>query len=396
MIALSFAGSGSGAVNIIGLMSGTSLDGVDAVLIEVTGSGRNTSYKRLGFHSVPYPAELKQALKRNSLPGGGNTEEICKLNFVLPHIYAEAVSGLLQLCGKDKPEITVIGSHGQTIYHSPAKELFCGYPSQSTLQIGDPSVLAKLTGIPVAGNFRPGDIALGGQGAPLVPLIDYLLFSPETGVRVLLNIGGISNITVLTADSTPEKVPGYDCGPGNILIDLCAQALFNNEYDSQGLFAAQGKCNAELLQSLIDADSYLTKPAPKSTGREYYEAVIYPVIQSRFSALTAHDIMATVTHYTAYCIFHQYTLWSGVKSLPNQIFISGGGSYNVTLVNELKKLFGNSVSIENSSVLGIDPQEKEAICFALLANECINGNPGNLPGVTGAKQPTQLGVLCLP
>ncbi|MFA6596520.1 MAG: anhydro-N-acetylmuramic acid kinase [Ignavibacteriaceae bacterium] len=382
--------------NIIGLMSGTSLDGVDAVLVEVSGSGTKTKIKQLGFITYPFPRGLKKKILLNSTPNSGNVTEICKLNFLIAHLYVDAVK---ELCNKSKfklPDVDLIGSHGQTIHHLPQKKNYYGYTFGSTLQIGDPSVIAKLTGVLTVGDFRVGDVALGGQGAPLVPYFDYIMFHSNKKSRTLLNIGGISNITVLNKNGDASSVIAFDTGPGNMMLDLIAKKYCDVEYDKNGNIASSGKFNEEIFSWLKKHDNYVEKKIPKSTGREYYGAEFLSPLLKNFRGVPRENLLATLSDFTAYAVYRNYEKFIKNETEIVELFVSGGGARNKFVMNSLKKYFGKTVEIKNVKDLGISSDAKEAICFAVLANETLSGNPANIPRVTGAIRPTILGKICLP
>ena len=381
---------------IIGLMSGTSLDGVDAALIELSGSGTKTKIKQLGFITHPFPRGLKKKLLENSTPSSGNVTDICKLNFLIAHIYTDAVK---ELCRKSKfnlADVDLVGSHGQTIHHLPQKENYYGYSFGSTLQIGDPSVIAKLTGVLTIGDFRTGDVALGGQGAPLVPYFDFIMFHSIKKNRALLNIGGISNITVLDKKCTTASIIAFDAGPGNMMIDLLAKKYFDAEYDKNGIIATGGKINEEVFNWLKRHDTYIEKNIPKSTGREYYGAEFLTPLLKKFRHISKDDLLTTITEFTAYGVFRNYEKFIKNKTRIDELFVSGGGAKNKFIIRSLKKYFSNTVEIKNILDLGISSDAKEAICFAVLANETLAGNRTSIQSVTGATRSTILGKICLP
>lgn len=381
---------------IIGLMSGTSLDGVDAVLVDVSGSGTKTKIKQLGFITHPFPRGLKKKLLENSTPSSGNVTDICKLNFLIAHIYTDAVK---KLCRKSKfnlADVDLIGSHGQTIHHLPQKKNYFGYNFGSTLQIGDPTVIAKLTGVLTIGDFRTGDVALGGQGAPLVPYFDFIMFHSIKKNRALLNIGGISNITVLDKKCTTASIIAFDAGPGNMMIDLLAKKYFDVEYDKNGTIAAGGKINEEVFNWLKKNDTYIEKHIPKSTGREYYGAEFLTPFVKKFRHISKDDLLTTITEFTAYGVFRNYEKFIKNKTRIDELFVSGGGAKNKFIIRSLKKYFNNTVEIKNIMDLGIPSDAKEAVCFAVLANETLAGNQTSMQNVTGAIRSTILGKICLP
>jgi anhydro-N-acetylmuramic acid kinase len=380
----------------VGLMSGTSLDGVDAVLTEIKNCGIKTRINQLAFLTYPFPAGLKKKLLENSSVKSGNVTDICRLNFLISLIYADAVNLLCKKSGISISKIDLIGSHGQTIHHLPEKKKFYGYNFGSTLQIGDPAVIAKLTGILTIGDFRTGDVALGGEGAPLVPYFDFILFHSEKINRALLNIGGISNITVLNKKWEVSNVIAFDTGPGNMMIDICTKKFFNIDFDKGGRIALSGIVNREFLNALKQKDNFIEKDVPKSTGREYYGREFLTSLLRRYKNLPGEDIVATVTDYTAYAVFRNYEKFIKRETEIDELFVSGGGAGNKFLVKSIKKYFGKNVNISNVKNLGISPDAKEAICFAVLADETLCGNAANIPRVTGASRPTILGKICLP
>jgi len=381
---------------VIGLMSGTSFDGVDAALVEISESGRKTKIKTRGFKTFPFTAEIKKLLLKNSLPGGGNVTDICRLNALLAHLYADAVKKLCKKFSVSLSEIDLLGSHGQTIHHLPKKRNYLGYTFGSTLQIGDPATVAKLTGIVTVGDFRTGDVAFGGEGAPLVPYFDALLFTSKRKNRLLLNIGGISNITLLPKNGNLSSVIAFDCGPGNVLIDFVMKKYFGKEFDSNGKIAAAGKSNKDILSELIRCDNFIERNFPKSTGREYYNKNFLAQPLKKLRTLSPQDIVATVTEFTVHAIFRNYEKLIKKEIQIDEVIVSGGGAKNKTILSSLKRYFGNEIGVKNSSELGISSDAKEAICFAVLANETLAGNPTNLPQVTGAERATILGKICLP
>ncbi|MGE5354464.1 MAG: anhydro-N-acetylmuramic acid kinase AnmK [Acidobacteriota bacterium] len=381
---------------VVGLMSGTSLDGVDAVLLELTGNGTATKLRQIDFLAYPFPEGLKDLVLRNSAKETSNVEDICRLNFLIPMIYADAIKALCNKNSFPLENLDLIGSHGQTIHHLPEKHKMFGYEVRSTLQIADPAVIAKLTGIVTIGDFRTGDIALDGQGAPLVPYFDYLLLYSDEHNRALLNVGGISNFTILKKGAKPVEIRAFDTGPGNMMIDILSRRFLGKEYDEDGKTALKGKVKPELLEALKKKDTYIEKAPPKSTGRELYGEAFLKDLLENYSEVSPEDWISTITNFTAYAIFRNYEKFIREKIEIDELIISGGGARNLALVKFLKEYFTDSVRVLNIEELGISSDAKEAICFAVLANETISGNPSNLPSVTGAKKETVLGKICLP
>jgi len=377
-------------------MSGTSLDGIDAALVKISNNGSDTEIELINFITIPYPNELRDKLLENSLPGGGTVEDICRLNFLIADYYVDAVSNLCDRSEIQVSELDLIGSHGQTIQHLPEAEKFFGKNIQSTLQLGEPSVIATKTGIVTVGNFRSADMAIGGQGAPLVPYFDFLLFASKTINRILLNIGGIANVTVLPKNISSFDILAFDTGPGNMVINALMKKFYNREYDEDGEVASQGNISQELLEKLKQF-YYFTKAVPKSTGREDFgKSFVDEILSvSEQLKLCSDDIITTATELTALTIADALRLTNLPLNKVDELIVSGGGAFNKFLMKSLTKFFRYS-DVLASDKFGIPVDAKEAICFAVLANETIHGNPTNLPSVTGAKRETVLGSISLP
>lgn len=371
---------------VAGIMSGTSLDGIDVALIEIDDEGFDT----LGFLSVPYAAGVREALLGIS-NCETHTREIARLHFLLPELYAEA---FFQVC-KDAEiapaSVELIGCHGQTIFHEGEAVRVQGRRVASTLQIGDGSVLAERTGRPVVSDFRTRDIAAGGRGAPLVPFVDYLLFrSPDTA-RIAVNIGGIANITVIPAGCAPEDVIAFDTGPGNMVIDQLAARLSEGRqtFDRGGEWAASGTVDASILAGLL-TDPYYTQAPPKTAGREQYgEEFIQRLLSHRAAPA---DLLATATMLTAASIAEGVYRFGHAEDEEPEIIVSGGGVHNLTLMRMLRAELADC-DVMSSGELGLNPDAKEAIAFAILARETWRGKPSNLPSATGAKRQVVLGKL---
>ncbi len=378
-----------------GIMTGTSVDAVDVAIVEVSGSGVDLSLKLLGFKDFPIQPELKNLILKNSYGATSNVEEICKLNFILPQLYAEALKKTCSLIGITVNELDIIGSHGQTIQHLPQKAFFGKYSTTSTLQIGDPSVLAKLTGVVTVGNFRTADVALGGQGAPLVPYFDYLMFRSNSKNRLLLNLGGIANFTYLPANAQINEVIAFDVGPGNMLIDQAIRKFFNKKYDKDGAIAKQGKLNAKLLKTLKTKDDFIIAQPPKTAGRENYGEEFFVSLLDSVGKMPPKDWVHTLSYYTAFAAYSNYQKFILPLGKADELIVSGGGANNEFLLLKLSELF-NGVKVKRLNDKNIQADSKEAVCFAVLANETIAGNPANIPAVTGAQRPTILGEICLP
>lgn len=381
---------------VVGLMSGTSVDGISAGLVKILNSGKKTALEFLGGLNTPFPKGMRERILAAAEPGGGSTEEICRLNFFISLAYVKAVKKLCKKFHFPLNKVDLIGSHGQTIHHLPSKEKLFGFKSGSTLQIGDISVISKQTGVTTVGDFRTADVALGGEGAPFVPYFDYIILSSQKANRALLNIGGIANITALKKNAAPDDVIAFDTGPGNMLIDSLMQKFYNKKYDRNGAVALSGKINNSLLQKMADKDTFLSQSPPKSTGREFYSKEFINFILKNSKGISFKDIITTTTFYTAWAVYYSYIEFISRKILINELYVSGGGAKNKAITSFLKMLFGKKIKVENVDSLGIDSDFKEAICFAVLANETISGNPANLPTVTGASKQTILGKISLP
>lgn len=384
---------------VAGLMSGTSLDGVDAVIARLTGSGRSMQFEQLAFVSVPYPDKLRSLLLCNSAPEGSSVRDLSQLNVRLAQVYAEAVTKAAAEAGLQVADLDLVGSHGQTVHHVPDPSECAGADVISTLQIGDPSVLANLLDVPVVGDFRVADMALGGQGAPLVPYFDYVGFTDENETRGLLNIGGIANISVLPAGlESPDGVFAFDTGPGNMLSDTLTKRYYRTPYDAGGAHAAAGRFDEAVLADLL-SHPYFTHPPPKSTGRELFDdafadRVATRVIEARQDA-GADDVIATAAMLTVLSVYQAYARFIRDRHTLDVLIVSGGGMHNDFVMDRLAQTFA-PIQVRTVDEYGVSSDAKEALCFAVLAHETINGVPTSLPSVTGARRATLLGKICVP
>jgi anhydro-N-acetylmuramic acid kinase len=387
---------------VVGLLSGTSVDGVDAALVRISGTGRSTEIHLLAFHTHPYPNLLRRQVLRLS-HGKGNPGEVSQLNFALGRLFAESVESLLRQTRVDSNQIDLIASHGQTISHTALPDSHGrGEEGQysATLQIGEPAVLSHLLGIPVVSDFRSADIAAGGQGAPLVPYVDWCLFTHPTRTRVIQNIGGIANLTYLPANATKPQVIGFDTGPGNMLMDrlIFHETMGQSTFDQDGRYASQGTIQFDVLERLLK-HPFLLIPPPKSAGREqfgeeYFQRLLQDTtVESSILALSPYDAVATLTAFTAHSIADAYERF--LPTLPDEVIVGGGGARNPVLMQMLQERL-SPIPVLTHENIGIDSDAKEAIAFALMANETMLGNPANLPSVTGAARPVLLGKLTLP
>ncbi|HMS65601.1 MAG TPA: anhydro-N-acetylmuramic acid kinase [Ignavibacteria bacterium] len=374
---------------VIGILSGTSVDAVDVVLIKVTGKGGSSVIKVKNFKSYPINIQLKKHILGFSSNKSIKIEDVCRLNFIIGNLFADKINKFLKSSGISSEKVDLIGSHGQTVYHIPRSKKMFGFDSKSTLQLGDPSVIANKTGISVIGDFRVADIAAGGEGAPLVPYLDYILFSNKLKNRAFLNIGGISNVTYLRKNCSQNEIVAFDTGPGNMLIDSLMLKLFGKKFDKDGLVSLKGKVNMDLLSFLKSFDKYYKKKFPKSTGREYYGDDFVNAVLKFSKKIIPEDIITTVTKFTA------FTIYFNLKSFKTEeLIISGGGAKNRSLMHFLKE-FLTGINIKSQNENGITFENKEAVLFAVLANELMNGNKTNINSVTGSDKNVFLGKLCI-
>lgn len=364
----------------IGLMSGTSMDGIDAILLDLHAGRCQT----LATHYAPYSAAIRSAL----LALVDNREradlgELGDLDARLGYFYADAVQELLAKTTLTAASIKAVGSHGQTVLHHPPGTSDRGLAC--TIQIGDPNIIACKTQITTVADFRRRDIAAGGQGAPLVPAFHAAFFRNATENRVVLNIGGIANITVLPADG---RVSGFDTGPGNTLLDQWAKRYLDIEYDTGGSLAAKGKPVATLLAQL-ERDRYFQLPPPKSTGREYFNLAWLETYLADFAQYSPMDVLATLTELTAVSIAAAIGRYAPESQ---RVYICGGGIHNHALMNRLEQLLPEA-ALESTASAGLDPDYVEAAAFAWLAKQTLERQPGNIPAVTGAQKPVVLGGI---
>ena len=370
---------------IIGLMSGTSHDGIDAALVSIKGNGLETKVDLLYHLYSPYPVTTKKKIRKAF---EGHTQDICKLNFELGELFTKATVECIKKSKMSSEVVDIIASHGQTISHIPPQ----GNKKGSTLQIGEADVIAQRTGIITVSDFRTRDMAAGGHGAPLVSHADFLLFREEGKVKAVQNIGGIANVTVVTERA--EDVIAFDTGPGNALIDVASHILSHGkkEMDKNGNWAKTGVVNQNLLDKLM-SHPYLELIPPKSTGRETFgKNLVEEIIKN--SDMTPENLLATLTHFTAKSIHNAYQNFILTQYPIDNIILSGGGSKNKYMFHLLTDYF-EDIPIIPIDKLGIPSNAKEAISFAVLANETIMGNPGNLPSATGAKRQVILGKISL-
>ncbi len=377
----------------LGIMSGTSADGIDVALVRV--AGRKASLEN--FAVFPFPRGVQKAILKLGEGGPVTTGEISQLNFLLGEIFAGAALAACKKFRVSPAQIAVIGSHGQTVFHQGIPAAFNGRRIASTLQIGEPSVIAGRTGITTVGDFRPADMAAGGQGAPLVPFVDFLLYRHPRIGRAALNIGGIANVTVIPAGAKIEDVYAFDTGPGNMVIDALVRHYTHGRkaYDRNAEMAGRGTFLPRLSDELM-RDDYYVKPPPKSAGREQYgEAYVRRVLAHRDSRRAKpEDVILTVTGVTAHSILYAFSLFVFSRTKVDELIVSGGGARNPFLMKALGAAFEQDFRIRESSELGVPGDAKEAFAFAVLAHETLHQRPANVPGATGANKAVVLGKVC--
>ncbi|MEG0315911.1 MAG: anhydro-N-acetylmuramic acid kinase [Comamonas sp.] len=370
----------------IGLMSGTSLDGVDGVLVQWDGA-QPQQMRVLAYAAQAFPAALRQELLTLNSPNGANELHRAALaGNAISRAYADVVMQLLQQSSATARQVRAMGAHGQTVRHQPQLHDGTGY----TLQLQNPALLAELTGIAVVADLRSRDVAAGGQGAPLVPAFHQGVFSRAGQATVVLNIGGIANLSVLPAHSTPATpVSGFDCGPGNALMDWWCLQHTGASYDDQGRWAAGGVVHPALLTRLL-AEPFLQQPPPKSTGRDLFNPTwLQAQLQAVACNISPQDVQATLTAFTAHSCADA-VLRYGQGS--NSLLVCGGGALNAELMRQLQALLPQA-KVESTTARGLPPLQVEATAFAWLARQCMHGLPGNLPVVTGAQGPRILGAI---
>lgn len=371
---------------VLGMMSGTSTDGIEAVLVQFTRAPGELvpQWELLKHLSIPFEPAVRREILACVRADTGTVDRICALNFNLGKVYADAALQTIHAAGYDAKDVQLIGNHGQTVWH---------IPGHSTLQIGSPAVIAEQTGITTISNFRARDIAAGGHGAPMVAFFDVLFFTHETMTRALQNIGGIANVTFLPANA-PHNSFAFDSGPGNLLIDDAVKRATNGavEYDAEGEIAARGHIDETLLAQLMQ-HPFLQEPPPKTTGREVFGTPFGEQLWRDAMArnVLPDDVVSTVTLFTAKSIAEAYRNY--LPAMPNEVIVSGGGAKNATLVQMLQAQLPAIVRVRRIDEFGIPTEAKEALAFAVLAYETWHGHASNLPAATGARHPVIQGDI---
>jgi anhydro-N-acetylmuramic acid kinase len=368
---------------VVGLISGTSADGIDAALVELEGAGETTRARLLAFRTRPFDPDVRA---RVLAVGDARADELLRLHYRLGEEFARAALEVMEQARRDGLPVHLIGSHGQTARHHPRAGAADG--RAATLQLAEPAIIAERTGLPVVADFRPRDIAAGGEGAPLVPLVDWLLFRRAGATRACLNMGGIANVTVVT--ERLETVRAFDLGPANMPLDIVVHAWTDGAetFDRDGARAARGRVDRELVAELL-RHPFFQLPPPKSTGREAFGDVFVRPLLARYAGREG-DLLATLTRFVAESVATGIRQW--VRDPIAEVLVSGGGARNRTLMAALGAALA-PVPVRSLAEVGLDPDAKEAVAFAVLANETLFGRPGNLPGATGAVGPRVLGKL---
>jgi anhydro-N-acetylmuramic acid kinase len=380
---------------VLGLISGTSADAIEVALARISGAPPHLNAKLLNHTSISFPTELRKEILRVAEQQPISAGGLSQLNFRLGETFAEAALAACQRFRVAPKKISLIGSHGQTIFHQGKRIPYFSRKTASTLQIGEPAIITARTGITTIADFRPADIAQGGQGAPLVPYADYLLYRHKKLGRISLNLGGIANITIIPAAAKPSQILAFDTGPANMLIDALVAHFTRGRqrYDKDARLAQQGRTIPALIDELM-RDQYLKLPPPKSTGREYYGHSYFRKLLALGKSHHAkpNDLIRASTIFTSLSIVDALNRFVLPKSEIDQLIVSGGGSHNPLIMGQISAaLLG--IQIIPSSQLGVPEDAKEAFAFALLAYETFHQRPSNVPSATGARRPAILGKI---
>lgn len=375
---------------IVGLMSGTSGDGVDASIVRVTGHSKDSKVELIYHYHYEYPGDIKRLIYKLFDFNNTSISLLSHMNFLLGEIFAEVVLEAIRSSGLTREDIDIIASHGQTVFHSPYSEDVGGFKVRSTLQIGEGAVIAEKTGITTICDFRVRDMAAGGHGAPLVPFADWILFTSQEINRCILNIGGIANVTILPKGADIDDVIAFDTGPGNMVIDEIVRIISGGllNYDRDGVIAGKGRINKQLLEIAL-SHPYFRMRYPKTTGRETFgrSFSIDFYNKGKDLGLNNEDIVATATYLTAYSIYQAIYPFN-----IDELIVGGGGAYNQSLIGMLRNLLPDA-EIKTHEDFGIPNQAKEALAFAILANEVIFHSPNNVPSATGASRKVVMGKI---
>jgi anhydro-N-acetylmuramic acid kinase len=383
-------------MRVIGMMSGTSVDGIDVVLARLSGAPPCISVKLEHHHHVSFPTPLREAILRIANGGPTTAKEISRLNFVVGEVFAHAALAACRQWRLAMAKIDLIGSHGQTIFHQGIASREPGTRRvASTLQIGEPSIIAERTGVMTIADFRPAEMAAGGQGAPLVPFVDYLFYRHAKRGRVALNIGGIANVTVIPAGARPQDVFAFDTGPGNMLVDALVKSFTRGRrhYDRDACMALRGIMIPVLLEKMM-RESYLQKPPPKTAGREQFGSAYAETILAwgRRHRSRPEDIVRTATLATSLSVADAFRRFIFPRARVDELIVAGGGARNPLMIAQLAAELPG-VELSPVDKFGVPSEAKEALAFAVLAYEAYHGRTNNLPSATGAKHAAVLGKL---
>jgi len=383
------------AMRVLGMMSGTSADGIDVALVRISGAPPAIAAKFEGHHHVRFPASVREAILRLANGATTTTAEISQLNFLVGEEFARAAIAACKKWRVPLRQISLIGSHGQTIFHQGVAAGFLGRSVASTLQIGEPSIIAERTGVVTIGDFRPADMAAGGQGAPLVPFVDYLLYRDTRIGRVALNIGGIANLTMIPAGARPGQLVAFDIGPGNMVIDAIVEIATRGRahYDRDARLAIRGKLIPALLSTLL-REPYLRKRPPKTAGREQFGRAYAEKILAwgKRHRTSTEDLVRTATVFTSLSIADALRRFVLPRMRVDELIVAGGGARNPLLMAQLAAAL-SEIEIVPASEFGIPAEAKEAFAFAVMAYEAYHGRANTLPSATGARHPAVMGKL---
>ncbi len=384
---------GGESLLVAGVMSGTSVDGIDVALVRLSGGGYSLSLDMVGSREIGFPAGLRDeilAVSRDAVPAA----RISQLDFLLGRVFGEAVIDACAHCGVRPHDLDLVGSHGQTIHHQAEPAPLCGLPVRSTLQIGSAAALARAVGAPVVSDFRSADVAAAGHGAPLVPFFDYVFLRDPEVNRVALNIGGIANLTAIPAGAGPESVLAFDTGPGNMVVDQLVESFTRGaeRFDRDGRRAARATPDGEILKELLD-DPYYEQPPPKSTGRERYGAEFVRNLLDR--PLEPDIAVATAAELTARTILRAIERFVLPRMPVDELVVAGGGWKNPSIMGPIRRGLPRT-RVRSTDDFGVSSDAKEAAAFAVLAYETFHGRPSNIPSATGAQGRVVLGSVTPP
>ena len=390
---------------VAGVMSGTSADGIDVALVRILGRGFRSRLELLAHYHFAYPADVRRAVLAAMNAPSARVADLARLNFTLGELYAKAV---LTAQRRARLECSLIGCHGQTLYHQSTPAPYLGRPLTCTWQTGEAAIVARRVGVPVVSDFRPADMAASGHGAPLVPFLDYALFRHRRFGRIVLNLGGIANLTAIPPRALPENVIAFDTGPGNMVIDALAERLFDLPYDRNGRLAGKGSPIESVLRQLLRR-AYFHQPAPKTAGREQFGRDFVAAFLKLCGRASHHDILATATALTARSIalaIKEIVLPKDTANTPansrypsryRELVASGGGTHNASLMRMIREqLAPLKIRVKTTDDFGLPSESKEAVAFALLAYQTWRKLPSSVPAATGAKAPAILGKLSYP